>query len=118
MKNVFWIGVQPNLSKNQLNYILKSSWAFIMSRIILMANDMPGALVARYLVESGDKIVRLYLHEKEMQKFSKEIIKNSLCDDIFSSSDLKKDNHTKNKGIKCRFYNYRLLGFFIKTNSY
>ena len=66
-----------------------------MSRIILMANDMPGALVARYLVESGDKIVRLYLHEKEMQKFSKEIIKNSLCDDIFSSSDLKKDNHTK-----------------------
>ena len=24
MKNVFWIGVQPNLSKNQLNYILKT----------------------------------------------------------------------------------------------
>ena len=48
-----------------------------MSNIILMANDKPGALVAEFLNNSDDNIVRLYLHDEKNRKFSDEIINNA-----------------------------------------
>ena len=44
-----------------------------------MANDEPGLKVAKFLRETGENILRLYLHEPEMQKFGKEIIDASGC---------------------------------------
>ena len=41
-----------------------------MSKIILMANDKPGALVAKLLNDSNDNIVRLYLHDEKNRKLS------------------------------------------------
>ena len=66
-----------------------------MSSIILLANDKPGALVAKFLKESGDEIIRLYLHEESSQKYSNEIINNSNCSEIFYAQDLKKQGHAK-----------------------
>ena len=45
--------------------------------VALMANGEIGAEVARRLVQMGDRVVRLYLHREESQKFADEIIKNS-----------------------------------------
>ena len=64
-----------------------------MSKIILMANDKPGALVAEYLNKSDDNIVRLYLHDKKNRKLSDEIINNAKCNDIFFAKDLKDKDH-------------------------
>jgi len=60
-----------------------------------MANDKPGASIAKFLQESGDNIVRLYLHEENLQKFTDEIISNSNCNEIFYSNDLKIDEHVE-----------------------
>lgn len=43
--------------------------------IYLMANDYPGVEVAKYLVECGDTIQRLYLHSEKMRKRTDEIVK-------------------------------------------
>ncbi len=64
-----------------------------MSNIILMANDKPGALVAEFLNNSDDNIVRLYLHDEKNRKFSDEIINNAKCNEIFFAKDLKEKNH-------------------------
>ena len=65
------------------------------SKIILMANDKPGLAVAEFLRKSGENILRLYLHEPEMQKFGQEIITASGCkkDQIYLAKYLKEDNH-------------------------
>ena len=65
------------------------------NKIILMANDKPGALVADFLKKSGDKIVRLYLHDENARKCSDEIIRNSSCSEIYYAKDLKEENHVK-----------------------
>jgi len=65
------------------------------NKIILMANDKPGALVSDYLINSGDKIVRLYLHDENARKCSDEIIRNSSCSEIYYAKDLKEENHVK-----------------------
>ncbi len=49
------------------------------SRIILMANDKPGLKVARYLKKEGEEIVRLYIPEAGVSKYTEEIIKESGC---------------------------------------
>ena len=63
--------------------------------IVLMANDFPGLETCKYLVHSGYKISRLYLHEPNLQKYSDEIIKSSNCqqDQIFLASSLKQKQH-------------------------
>ena len=57
-----------------------------------MANDYPGMEVAKHLNFCGDKIVRLYLHDKNA-KYVNEIIEESKCDKIFYANDLKKADH-------------------------
>ena len=64
-----------------------------MSKIILMANDKPGALVAKFLNDSNDNIVRLYLHDEKNRKLSDDIINNSGCNEIFFAKDLKNKDH-------------------------
>ena len=63
-----------------------------MKKIILMANDIPGMKIAQHLNFCGDKIVRLYLHD-DNAKYADEIIRESKCNKIFYSKDLKKENH-------------------------
>jgi methionyl-tRNA formyltransferase len=41
--------------------------------VILLANDVPGLDVARYLCARGDQIVRLYLHDPQRRRFGEEI---------------------------------------------
>jgi methionyl-tRNA formyltransferase len=64
-----------------------------MSKIILMANDKPGVLIAKFLKESGDNIVRLYLHDESARKLSDDIINNAGCNEIFYAKDLKDKDH-------------------------
>ncbi len=45
--------------------------------IYLMANDWPGALVAKYLVECGETIEKLYLHGANERKYGEEIAANA-----------------------------------------
>ena len=35
--------------------------------VVLLANDRPGVKVAKFLRESGENLVRNYLHENEKQ---------------------------------------------------
>ena len=58
-----------------------------------MANDKPGALVAKFLNDSNDNIVRLYLHDEKNRKLSDDIINNSGCNEIFFAKDLKNKDH-------------------------
>ena len=60
-------------------------------KVVLMANDIPGVEVCQYLVENGDHIVMLYLHEPDRQKFSQEIVNASKCseNEIRLASQLK-----------------------------
>ena len=46
-------------------------------KIYLMANDRPGAQVARYLLECGDTIEKLYLHGANERKYGAEITANA-----------------------------------------
>tara|TARA_A100001015_G_C14768323_1_gene624203 strand:- start:18 stop:776 length:759 start_codon:yes stop_codon:yes gene_type:complete len=64
-----------------------------MKKIILMANDLPGYEVAKHIINSGDTILRVYLHNNENLKYGDEIIKVSQCDDIFTADDLKNEEH-------------------------
>ena len=64
-----------------------------MKSVVLMADGFVGLAVAKKLVASGDKIVRLYLHEKDSAKLSDEIRIASCCKDVFYPSDLKSDDH-------------------------
>lgn len=67
------------------------------TRVALMANDLPGLEICRYLVADGDDIVRLYIHEEERQKHSREIVRESGCkeDEIFGASSLKDPRHVE-----------------------
>ena len=47
-----------------------------MSRIVLLANDLPGLEVCKYIVENNDEIVRLYVPELS-SKYAKEIMLQS-----------------------------------------
>jgi len=62
-------------------------------RIVLMANDVPGVEVCKYLIANGDQLVRLYLHEPDKQKNGQEIIAASNCSDIYFSPVLKERDH-------------------------
>ena len=58
-----------------------------------MANDLPGYEVANHIINNGDTILRVYLHNKENVKYGDEIIKASQCDDIFIADDLKNEKN-------------------------
>ena len=66
-----------------------------MKKIILLANDKPGLDVCKYLVEQGEQIERLYIHEEQNTKYADEIIKASNCKKgkIYLSKDLKDPMH-------------------------
>ena len=64
-----------------------------MKKIILMANDLPGLRVAEYLINQGEKIVRLYIHNEDESKLADEIIKKSKCDKIYFAEELKQNDH-------------------------
>jgi methionyl-tRNA formyltransferase len=66
-------------------------------RIVLLANDAPGLAVAKYLVSNGDEIVRLYLHEPELQKLATEITvaAGTPPELIFSASALRDAEHVE-----------------------
>ncbi len=63
------------------------------NRVILMANDLPGVEVARYLIEQGDQIVRLYVHGEGQQKHVDEIIRACGRTQMFEASALKDREH-------------------------
>ena len=65
------------------------------SRLILLANDIPGLRVCEYLVGRGDRIERLYLHEPREQKHGEEIAAAARLpkSEIFHSADLKNPDH-------------------------
>jgi len=58
-----------------------------------MANDLPGYEVAKHIINSGDTILRVYLHNNDNVKYGDEIIKASKCDHIFTADDLKNEKH-------------------------
>lgn len=60
-----------------------------------MANDKPGVEVAKFLRETGDDIVRVYLHDANNTKHADEIVHNSNCNEIFSANHLKDEGHIK-----------------------
>ncbi|MBM2815996.1 MAG: hypothetical protein HW421_2758 [Ignavibacteria bacterium] len=61
-----------------------------MSKICLMANDYVGLEVAKFLIENGDKIEFLCIHEEDKQKLTTEIIHASRCepDRIINARDV------------------------------
>jgi methionyl-tRNA formyltransferase len=63
--------------------------------VVLLANDRPGLEVCKHLRACGDKIVRLYVHEPEHQKYGDEIIRASGCapQDVLSAPLLKDPRH-------------------------
>ncbi len=66
-------------------------------KIILLANDRPGIEVCKYLIDHGETILRLYIHDPEEQKYANEIISNSRLDqrNIFLAGTLKDPDHIK-----------------------
>lgn len=74
--------------------------------IILLANDLPGLNVAKYLSNRGDKILRLYIHSEKYQKYSNEIIKASKIEskNVYYDWQLKDADHVKKlRGLKPDF---------------
>jgi len=67
-----------------------------MSKIILMANDLPGVEVAKFLKESGEDLLRLYIHEEGAQKSTDLIISESGCKEVYKASLLKDPLHVEN----------------------
>lgn len=65
------------------------------AKIILLANDWPGVRVARILRDSGDTLLRLYLHELAGQKDVDELIQTSGLrpDAIFTADKFKDPMH-------------------------
>ena len=53
------------------------------------------ALRYKRLVQMGDRVVRLYLHREESQKFADEIIKNSAVEieSVFTAECLQDEDH-------------------------
>ncbi|OGY64946.1 MAG: hypothetical protein A3J53_02110 [Candidatus Harrisonbacteria bacterium RIFCSPHIGHO2_02_FULL_40_20] len=51
----------------------------IKKKIALFANDYVGLEICKFLRASGDKIVKLYVHDLDKQKFVPEIIQASGC---------------------------------------
>lgn len=66
-----------------------------MKKIALMANDVPGLNVCKYLVDRGEKIERLYVHSYENAKFVNEIIAASNClpENVFDATLLNDADH-------------------------
>lgn len=64
-----------------------------MKKIILMADGYICQEVAKKIIQSGDIIVRLYLHQKGVGKLSKEIKAASNCSEVYYVNDLQKKNH-------------------------
>ncbi|MDP8266426.1 MAG: formyltransferase family protein [Candidatus Aceula meridiana] len=66
-------------------------------KIYLLANDWPGAQVAKHLVECGDTIEKLYLHNANEQKYADQIKANAKVpeDRIYSVDILKDPEHFK-----------------------
>lgn len=60
-----------------------------------MANDTPGLAIARYLVQRGEQIVRLYLHAPKHRKRAQEIRAACPCSDadVFEGRLLKDADH-------------------------
>jgi methionyl-tRNA formyltransferase len=66
-----------------------------MKKIVLMADGYVGLEVAKKIVQQGDQIVRVYLHEKEVGKLSEEIKDASNCADYFHAHSLKDTDHVE-----------------------
>jgi methionyl-tRNA formyltransferase len=64
-----------------------------IKNIILMADGIVGLEVTKKLVASGEKIVRLYLHDNGVAKLAEEIKIASECKEVFNRSSLQNQNH-------------------------
>ena len=81
-------------------------WAGIMVKVALFANGLVGLEVTRFLVKNNEKIVKLYLHDPNNQRYAKEIIKSSKCSDeniILASNIYKEKNIEKLKNANPDF---------------
>lgn len=64
-----------------------------MKNIVLMADGIVGLEVTKKLIASGEKIVRLYLHDEGSAKLAEEIKVASGCEEVFNRSSLQTQNH-------------------------
>ena len=64
-----------------------------MKRIALMANDLPGLEIAKFLARSNDSIELLYLHDENKRHYGDEIVLASNCKNIYEAKELKNPRH-------------------------
>ena len=64
-----------------------------MKRIALMANDLPGLEIAKFLARSNDSIELLYLHDENKRRYGDEIVLASNCKNIYEAKELKNPIH-------------------------
>lgn len=86
--SVIWVSSLSAKKPRRFMYVMSLRYPKRHMNIALLANNIVGLEIARFLKSQNERIVLLGIHEKKRQKYSKEIVKVAQAKHIVSAQTL------------------------------